>query len=123
MSHLFDILNNVCYGKDESLIEEHLPDYAPYMVNRFLSASVDCLFDAQGMNLNYNIPNDVQYKYLLQSLRKKKRFLKWEKREKNDELIYISEYYNCSFLVAKYYYGILTAEQLEAIKKSLDKGG
>lgn len=56
------------------------------------------------------------------SLRKKKRFLKWEKRDKNDDLIYIRDYYNCSFLVAKYYYGLLTSEQLEAIKISLEKG-
>ena len=76
------------------------------------------------MNMNPNIDIILQYQYYLNSIRSYKRpFQKWIKRETIADLDLVKEYYNISTEKAKEALSILTEDQLNIIRKKLDKGG
>jgi hypothetical protein len=75
------------------------------------------------MNGYHFLPNNMQYHFLLNIVRKKKRFAKWMKAEKLKDLDYVKEYYGYSNEKAKTALSILTKDDIEHIKKSLNKGG
>ena len=75
------------------------------------------------MNRYHFLPKNMQYHFLLNIVRKKKRFAKFLKAEKLKKLEYVKEYYGYSNEKAKTALSILTKEQIETIKKSLQKGG
>ena len=57
------------------------------------------------------------------SIRPRKRFTKWAKAKKIKDIEYVKEYYGYSNEKAKSALDILDDEQLETIKRSLNKGG
>lgn len=65
----------------------------------------------------------MQYQFLLHSLRKKKRFSPWLRQEKIDNIELIKQYYGYSNEKAQQALKILTPDQIEYIKKKLNKGG
>jgi len=75
------------------------------------------------MNGYHFLPNNMQYHFLLNIVRKKKRFAKWLRAEKLKNIEYVKEYYGYGNEKAKTALSILTKLQIEAIKKSLQKGG
>jgi hypothetical protein len=75
------------------------------------------------MNGYHFLPKNMQYHFLLNIVRKKKRFAKFLKAEKLKKLEYVKEYYGYSNEKAKTALSILTKEQIETIKKSWQKGG
>jgi hypothetical protein len=97
--------------------------YPAYIVNRCLSYHYDTLIAANEMNGYHFLPKNMQYHFLLNIVRKKKRFAKFLKAEKLKKLEYVKEYYGYSNEKAKTALSILTKEQIETIKKSLQKGG
>ena len=100
-----------------------IADYNSFMINRALSFGADtCLF-ANEMNINSNIPKEWQYDFLYYGIPKKKRYNRWIKFDKIDNIDVIMENYNCSFQKAIEYSKILTEEQIEELKKRLNRGG
>ena len=84
----------------------------------------DTLPQANEMNGYHFLSKKIQFDFLLNSVRTKKRFGgKWLKHTKLDDLEYVKEYYGYSNEKAKQALSILTKEQIEHIKKSLFKGG
>lgn len=74
------------------------------------------------MNMNYGLDDDLQFQYYLNSIRAYKRpFQKWFKKEENEDIDEIMEYYNCSLEKAKEILSILTEDQIHEIKNK--KGG
>ena len=65
----------------------------------------------------------MPYDYLLNSVRKRKRFSKWLKRELPDELDFIKEYYGYSDKKAREAYEILGSDGVNTLKKRYNKGG
>jgi len=122
---LKDWLNSINFTK-ENLMEEN-PDskkeYAPYIINRCLSGHIDCVLFANEMNKNHSIDKDMQYSFYLNSLRKKKRFSPWLRKDKVTDLECVKQYYGYSNEKASQALKILTKEQLTFIKKRLDIGG
>ena len=99
-------------------------DYHAFVVNRALSFHYDCVLQANEMNKNPGLSGNMQYQYLLNTVRGYKRpFRKWEKRETIDDLEAIKEYYNYSNEKAKEALVLLDTAQLETIRKAIDKGG
>ena len=98
--------------------------YPAYIVNRCLSMFWDTLPQANEMNGYHFLDNKVQFQFLINSVRKKKRFGgKWFKPSQLKDLDYIKEYYGYSNEKAKTALSILSKEQIETIKKRLYKGG
>ena len=65
----------------------------------------------------------MQYQFYLNSLRKRKRFSPWLKKDKIQNLNIVKQYYGYSNEKALQALRLLTNEQLEFIKQRLDTGG
>ena len=125
MTELKDWLNSINFNK-ENLIEEDpsvIKDYTPYIINRCLSGNIDSILFANEMNKYSFLDKDMQYSFYLNTLRKKKRFSPWLRKEKVTDLEIIKQYYGYSNEKASNALKILTPEQIKFIKQRLDTGG
>ena len=121
---LKDWLNSINFTK-ENLIEDPsvVKEYPPYIVNRCLSGHIDCIMYANEMNRYPHLDKDMQYSFYLNTLRKKKRFSPWLRKEKVTDLQCVKEYYGYSNEKASQALKILSKQQLEFIKQRLETGG
>jgi hypothetical protein len=122
---LKDWLNSINLTKN-NLIEDDpsvIKDYPPYIVNRCFSGHLDCIFYANEMNIYNSLPKDMQYSFYLNSLRKKKRFSPWIRKDKVSDLECVKKYYSYSDQKALQALKILSKEQIKFIKSKLDTGG
>ena len=125
MTELKDWLNSINFTK-ENLVEEDpdvIKDYAPYIINRCLSGNLDCVLFVNEMNKYSFLDKDMQYNFYLNTLRKKKRFSPWLRKDKVTDLAIIKQYYGYSNEKAENALKILTPEQIKFIKQRLDTGG
>ena len=101
-----------------------LKDYTPFVVNRALSYHMDCVLYANEMNLHPELEKDLQYQYLLNSIRPMKRkFAPWQKSKNDENIDCVKTYFGYSNQKAKEALRILTDEQIAEIKRKTDKGG
>ena len=105
--------------------EPYDPDqpYSAFVVNRIASNYIDTLFQANQLNRFHELDQYLQYDYLLNSTRKKKRFRKTERDYPDQKLDLIREYYGYNMKRAQEVLNILTDEQINKIQSKLDKGG
>jgi hypothetical protein len=122
---LKDWLNSINYNKKNIMDEDpsSVKDYAPYIINRCLSGHIDCLMYANEINKYHFLPKKLQYDFLINILRVKKRFSPWLKKDKTEDLDYVKQYYGYSNEKAQQALRILSKEQLNFIKSKLDIGG
>ena len=127
MYELKDYLNAINFTKENLLDTEDTTwekKYPPYIINKCLSMHYYCIAQANEMNGYHLLDKKVQFNFLINSIRKNKRFGgKWLSQTKLKNLEYIKEYYGYSNEKAKQAIDILTVEQIEEIKQSLTKGG
>ena len=97
--------------------------YPAFMVNKVLSGFQDTVMLSNEMNRNHFLDRDMQFQFLLNSIRSKKRFTPYVRRSKIKDIECVKEYYGYSNEKAKSALDILTKEQLKLIKESLYKGG
>ena len=97
--------------------------YPAFMVNKVLSGFQDTVMLCNEMNRNHFIDRDMQFQFLLNSIRSKKRFTPYVRRSKIKDIECVKEYYGYSNDKAKSALDILTKEQLKLIKERLYKGG
>jgi hypothetical protein len=127
MPDLFkDIIPSIMDRKDIVIHDEQdEKDYNPFMINRALSLHGDCLFAALEMNRLYHLPKAMQYQYYLAAIRKRKRpFVPWPKKQKDDDLKLVMRHFNYSPAKAMDAIKILTEDQLDQIRQmyeSIDK--
>ena len=122
---LKDWLNSINLTK-ENLLETDPTSknsYPPYIINRCLSGHLDCIMFANEMNKYSFLDKDMQYSFYLNTLRKKKRFSPWLRKDKVTDLEIIKQYYGYSNEKASQALKILTPEQIKFIKQRLDTGG
>jgi len=122
---LKDWLNSINFNKDDLTSDdpECIKEYPSYIVNRCLSGHLDTILYANEMNMYPNLDKDMQYQFFLNSLRKRKRFSPWLRKDKVDNLNIIKKYYGYSNEKALQALRLLTQQQLDYIKKRLDTGG
>jgi hypothetical protein len=123
MSDLFkDIIPAILQTKKDVLDEEK--QYVPFVVNRALSYHYDCVMYANEMNKLPSADKKMQFHYLLNRVRGYKRpFQKWQKRDSIEALELIKEYYSFSNEKAKEALAVLTDDQIDELRKRLDRGG
>ena len=121
---LKDWLNSINFTK-ENLIEDPdmISSYPPYIVNRCLSGHLDTVLFANEMNKYSNLDKDMQYSFFLYTLRKRKRFSPWLKKEQVDDLDLVKKHYGYSNEKAKVAVSLLTKTQIENIRNKHDMGG
>jgi len=123
--NLGEILSSINHNKENILRdrdEREEKQYAPYVINRCLSYFPDTIFLVNSMNCIPNVDKRMHYEFLLTSVRKRKRFSKWLKKEQDIRLDWIKEYYNVSEKKAREYISFLTDEQIEDIKSRTTYG-
>ena len=118
---LKDWLNSVNFTKED--LSEDIKSYPPYIINRCLSGHIDCIMYANEMNMHHQLDKDMQYSFYLNTLRKRKRFSPWLRKDKIKDLDCVKQYYGYSNEKASQALKILTKEQLTFIKQRLDIGG
>lgn len=97
--------------------------YQPYLVNKTFSYYLDTVLYSNEMNLHADVDNKLQFDYLLNSIRPRKRFSPWNKKEIDSDIEVIKEYYGYSNRKAEEVLSILSDAQIEYIKSKLYKGG
>ena len=123
----FDYVNDINFKK-KNLMRETDNDklaesgYVPYLTNKSLSYFPDTLFLANDMNINHGVDNLLQYQYLLNTVRPKKRFAKWVRPEDNDDLEIIKMYYDYSNKKAEQALKILSSEVIQRIRVIITRG-
>ena len=122
---LKDWLNSINFTKENLIADDPsaISSYPPYIVNRCLSGNVDSILFANEMNLNAHVDKDMQYAFLLYTLRKRKRFSPWLKKEQVADLDLVKKHYGYSNEKAKVALNLLTKTQLEYIRNKHDMGG
>ena len=118
---LKDWLNSINFNKED--LSHEIRDYPPYIVNKCLSGHLDCVLFANEMNRYHFLDKDMQYNFYLNTLRKKKRFSPWIRKDKVSDLEYVKRYYGYNNENAAQAMKILSNEQIEFIKQKLDTGG
>ena len=99
-------------------------DYTPFVVNRALSYHMDCVLYANEMNLHPELEKDLQYQYLLNTIRSMKRkFQPWQKTETDKNIDCVKTHFGYSNQKAKEALRILNDDQIAEIKRRTDKGG
>lgn len=122
-SSLFDFLNDISHSKKNIFSEENEKEYNSYMINRFLSMNIDTVMYANEMNKNSHLPKHMQYEYYLHSIKKHKRYFKYIKHERQDDIDVIREYHQCNETRAKEILPIFSTTDIDYMKSKLFKGG
>lgn len=121
MSSPFEFVTSINSTKKYILEDEK--DYKAFLVNRSLSYFPDTALIANEMNIHHQLDPKLQYDFLINIVRKKKRFSKWAKAETLNDIDSVKEYYGYSNEKAKSALLLLTNEQIELIKTRIYKGG
>lgn len=119
----FEFVNSVTYSKKDMMNEVNEKEYAPFLVNRSLSYHQDCVLYVNEMNKRFDVSHKLQYHYLLNTIRKRKRFAKWSKPELADDLKVVMDYYLVSREKAEEYLKILKQRDIGILKTRMNKGG
>ena len=64
-----------------------------------------------------------QFDFLINTVRKRKRFAKWIKPIIGSDIDVIKKYYECNTKIANMYLCILTTEQVDELREKVSKGG
>tara|TARA_A100001234_G_scaffold43185_1_gene35475 strand:+ start:849 stop:1121 length:273 start_codon:yes stop_codon:yes gene_type:complete len=88
-----------------------------------MSGHIDAILFANEMNKHPNLDKDMQYSFYLNTLRKRKRFSPWLKKEQVEDLDLVKKHYGYSNEKAKIALTLLTKSQLEFLRKKHDMGG
>ena len=126
MYELKDYLKAINQTKEplmDSEDEEWEKKYPPFIVNRCLSPFPDTIQLVNEINQLHHLDKKLQFDFLINSLRPRKRYTPWLKAKKLENLEYVKEFYGYSNVKAKAALDILSEEQISAIKQKLNKGG
>ena len=125
MTELKDWLNSINQTK-KNLIDEDPSlekEYNPYIINRIYSGHLDSVMFANEMNKYSFLSKKIQYDFYLNSLRSKKRFSPWLRKDKIEDLESVKQYYGYSNEKARQALSILTPDQITFITNKLNRGG
>ena len=120
----FDYLNSINYTKEDIMHDDiDEKQYVSFVVNRSLSYFPDTVAIANEMNRYHHIDKKLQYHFMLNIVRKRKRFSKWNKPELDNNIEVVKEYYGYSNEKARQALTLLSSSQIEELKKKVSKGG
>ena len=111
---------NVLLDDSNGKIEEA---YNPFIINKSLSHFPDTIMQANTMNQYFELDKKLQYDFLLNSIRKKKRFTRWIKSNIEENVEIVKQYYKVGNEKAVEILSLLNDEQISTIKSELSEGG
>ena len=126
MYELKEYLNAINFTKKNLMDSDDLlwqKKYPAFIVNKILSGFQDCIMLINEMNRNHFVDKDMQFQFLLNSIRSKKRYSPFLRSSKLKDLDVVKEYYGYNNEKAKSALDILTKDEVKLIKEKLFKGG
>jgi hypothetical protein len=124
MMNPFEFLNSINDTKKDIMIDDlDEKAYASFMINRSLSYFPDTVCIANEMNRYHHLDKKLQYHFLINIIRKRKRFSKWIKPDLDSDIGVVKEYYGYSNEKARQVLTLLSSEQIEELRKKVNKGG
>ena len=126
MPELKEYLNAINHTKErllDSEDEEWEKKYPPFIVNKCVYPFQDTIMLVNEINQLPHLDKKLQFDFLLNSVRSRRRFSPWLKASRIEDLEYVKEYYGYSNDKAKQALDILTDEQISTLKHKLRKGG
>ena len=126
MYELKDYLNAINHTKERLMDtedEEWERKYSPFIVNKCLAPFQDTILLVNEINQYPSIDKKLQFDFLINSLRPRKRFTPWVKAKKLANIEYVKEFYGYNNEKAKVALTILNDDQIATIKQKLNKGG
>ena len=120
----FDFVNSIHYSKDNLIVDEWSEkQYNAFIINKSLSFGSDTVIQANEMNSRPHLAKKMQYDFLRNSIRPRKRFNKWIKSEKSEKIMLIQQYYKYNTEKACQVADLISDEQLITIKNKMFTGG
>ena len=125
MADLKDWLNSINLTKEDITRDDPqlIKKYSPFIINKCMSGHLDTVMFANEMNIHSHIDKHLQYDFLINIVRPRKRFSPWGKKNKVKDLDLVKKYYGYSSEKANQALRILTPDQLNYIRQKLSKGG
>ena len=117
----FEIIKSISSTKKDVL--ENEKDYNAFMVNRGLSYFPDTVLYANEMNQYHHLDNRLQFDFLINIVRKRNRFSKWNKSIESENINAIKRYYGYSNEKARDVLPLLSNKNLKIIKGRINHGG
>lgn len=120
----FEFLNSINTTKKDVILDDITEKaYNSFMVNRSLSYFNDTAILANEMNRYHHLDNKLQFDFLINMVRKRKRFSKWIKPQIESDVEVVKKYYGYSNEKARQILPLLSPEQINGLKKKVNKGG
>lgn len=120
----FVFVDAIHYTKEQLITDDWSEkQYNPFLVNKTLSFGADTVVLANEMNSRPHLEKRLQFDFLINTVRSRKRYNKWIKAEKIEDLEMVKQYFNYSTEKAIQALRILSAENLQKIKNLMNKGG
>jgi hypothetical protein len=121
---LKDFLNSINHDKKPLLDSEEIGSskYPAFVVNKCMSYFNDTIFYANEMNCNPWIDAKAQFDFYRLGVRKKKRYSPWLEKEEDNDIAVIKEVFGYSEPKAREVLNIISPQDIEKLKKSLEKG-
>ena len=117
----FELIKSISNTKKDIL--ENEKDYNAFMVNRGLSYFPDTVIYANEMNRFHHLDSRLQYHFLINTIRKRNRFSKWNKSIESDNISAIKKFYGYSNEKARDVLPLLSNENLKYIRGRIQYGG
>jgi hypothetical protein len=120
----FEYVNAINTSKKDIMIDDLAEKaYVPFTVNRSLSYFSDTVLVANEMNKHHHIDKKLQFHFLINIIRKRKRFSKWNKPELVSDVDVVKEYYGYTHEKARQVLPLLTPDQIMNLREKVSKGG
>jgi|TARA_Y200000002_G_scaffold95599_1_gene77251 hypothetical protein len=120
----FEFLNAINYTKKDLMVDpENEKHYNSFVINRSLSYFPDTVAIANEMNKYHHLDSRLQFSFLINIIRKRKRFSKWIKPEIENDVEVVKRYYGYSNEKARQILPLLTPQQIQIIRNKVNKGG
>ena len=119
---LSEYLNAINYTKDDLFADEEADKgYVPFVINRCLSYFPDTIMQVNELNVKPNVSKKMQFDYLRNAIRKRKRFSKWLKNTKDDRLESIKLHFGYGDKKALEAMRVLSDEKIDEIHDNISK--
>lgn len=120
----FDFISSINHTKSNIIVDEWSESqYKPFLINKGLSFTADTVIQANEMNSRPHLDKKLQFDFLINIVRSRKRFAKWLKPEKIEAIKLVQEYYGYSYEKASQILPLLSDEQIDYLKQRIKKGG
>lgn len=120
----FDYVNAINTTKKDLMVDDITEKaYVPFTINRSLSYFEDTVWIANEMNRLHHLDKKLQFHFLINIVRKRKRFSKWDKPELVSDVEVVKEYYGYSNEKARQVLPLLSSDQIMNLREKVQKGG